>query len=492
MCAVLSVRSVVGKDYDDVWNCRKPYCIIMGGKGSKKSKTIALMLIYRMMKYPQANTLVIRATARSLKDSCYSDLMWAIDRWGVTGLWKGNTSPLQLTYLPTGQLILFKGADDPQKLASISVPRGVLCWVWFEEFYQFTDMTEFDMIDTSIRGRMPEGSGLFKQVIGTFNPWSEHTWIKQRFFDDPSPDVFTKVTTYRNNEFLGEEDVRKYEDLRRTNPRAAKIICDGNWGVSEGLVYDDWEVCDFDIHRVLDEHPDAKVSFGLDFGYAVDPNAFVAVAFDLKERKLWVFDEMYAKGMTNFDIAKRLCEMGYGKEQIWADSAEPKSIYELREGFVTEATGPDGKPMLFAYRLPGIRPALKGRDSILNGIARLKMFHMYVHPRCENVAMELGTYCYDQDEFGNFINKPIDDMNHAMDAMRYASVKIFVRAKGRVAEAKGGVPSYRQNRRADAIDDGEEGSAPAVTHSRRVFSTVDAPSGGRRSLVSRFMRKDDD
>ena len=433
----LRLSKIVGRGYSRFWNCRTFYRLVKGSKGSKKSKTAALWYIYHMMKYPDANTLCIRRTFSSLQDSCAADLMWAANQLGVYDLWRMTVNPLKITYLPTGQVILFRGMDDAQKLASINVPKGYLCWVWFEEFFQITNEEEFDKLAMSIRGYIPPETGLFKQITCTFNPWSEHSWIKKRFFDKPSPNVFTDTTTYKDNEFLDQVDIERYEQMYIDSPRRARIICDGDWGIAEGLIYENWEVADFDIYKVLENNPNAKTSFGLDFGYSISYNAFICIAVDMAARKLWVFDEMYDRGMSNIDLAKKLTRMGYGKEMIFADCAEPKSIYELQAGLIEEEIDDDGNPVYTTWGLPGIRPAMKGNDSVMNGIQRLQSFRIIVHPSCQNTIVELSNYAYDQDKDGKYIDKPIKEFDHLMDSMRYASEKFFIRAHGAVAEAKG-------------------------------------------------------
>lgn len=166
--AEVSLASIVGGHYYDFWNCKKRYRVCKGSRGSKKSKTTALNIIVRMMQHPDANTLYVRRTFATLRDSCYSDLLWAIERLGVQAYWRCTINPLEITYLPTGQKILFRGMDDPLKITSISVPKGVLCWVVIEEAYEITDERDFNKLDLSIRGEMPKG--LFKQLTLIFNP----------------------------------------------------------------------------------------------------------------------------------------------------------------------------------------------------------------------------------------------------------------------------------------------------------------------------------
>lgn len=458
----VSLRSIVGGGYDEFWNSKHTFRVVKGSKGSKKSKTQALWLICHIMQYPDANALVIRKIFETIKQSCFTDLLWAIDRLGVTKYWKESQIPLQLTYRPTGQVIMFRGLDDPLKLASIAVRNGVLSDVWIEEATEITSEDAFDKLWFSIRGKIPEGSGLWRECTMTFNPWSEHTWIKARFFDRPDPDVLTMTTTYKVNEFLDETDIKKYEDMYIRDPRRARVFCDGEWGVSEGLIYDNWTEEDFDYLDIL-KQPDIKTAFGLDFGYAVSFNAFVAVLVDLKGRKLWIYDEMYEKGLTNIDIAKKITKMGYGKEEIWADAAEPKSISELRAGFTEEKWNDDCHRMeTFHWQLPGIIPALKGRDSVSNGIQRLQSFEIVVHPKCENVLREFSNYSYAKDRDGNFTDQPDKEFDHAMDALRYAMGKFFSKGRGTVYEAKG-------------IDTPNAFEEPAERRkSRRVFSTSTA------------------
>lgn len=164
---------VVGKGYGTFWNFKGRYRVCKGSRASKKSKTTALNIIKRMMQYPEANTLVVRKVFRTLKDSCFTELKWAINRLGVSAYWEIKESPLEMTYLPTGQKIYFRGLDDPLKVTSITVEIGYLCWCWIEEAYEIMNEADFDMLDESIRGAIPEETGLFKQITLTFNPWNE-------------------------------------------------------------------------------------------------------------------------------------------------------------------------------------------------------------------------------------------------------------------------------------------------------------------------------
>ena len=201
---VIRLPGVVGKGYATFWNFKGRYRVCKGSRASKKSKTTALNIIKRMMQYPEANTLVVRKVFRTLKDSCFTELKWAINRLGVQAYWEIKESPLEMTYVPTGQKIYFRGLDDPLKVTSITVEIGYLCWCWIEEAYEITNEDDFNKLDLSIRGEVPEG--YFKQITMTFNPWSATSWLKARFFDTPDEDTFTKTTTWQCNEWLDEAD----------------------------------------------------------------------------------------------------------------------------------------------------------------------------------------------------------------------------------------------------------------------------------------------
>ena len=397
----ISLPQIVGKGYKSFWNFKGRYKVVKGSRASKKSKTTALWIIYNMMKYKNANTLVVRKVFRTLKDSCYSDLRWAINRFQVQDYWEFKESPLEITYKPTGQKILFRGFDDPLKITSISVSVGSLCWCWVEEAYELTDETAFNMLDESIRGIVDEP--LFKQIIISFNPWNERHWLKSRFFDKVDDNILALTTNYLCNEWLDEADKKLFEDMKKNNPRRYQVAGLGNWGIVDGLVYENWQELEFDWREILNKRQKAKAVFGLDFGYTNDPAAFFCGILDQEQKEIYVFDEIYQKGMQNTAIYNNIEKLGFKKEIIVADSAEPKSIDHLKG--------------LGLYR---IKASKKGKDSINAGIQFIQDFKIFIHRRCVNFLTEISNYSWDKDKFGKATNKPIDDFNHLMDAMRYA------------------------------------------------------------------------
>ena len=323
--------------------------------------------------------------------------------------WTAKESPLEIVNRRTGQKIYFRGLDDPYKITSITVEHGYLCWCWIEEAYEIMNESDFDTIDESIRGEMP--APLFKQFTLTFNPWNERHWIKKRFFDaEPSPDILAMTTNYLCNEWLDEADRRLFEAMRVNNPRRYSVAGEGNWGILGGLIFENWVEQAFDLKTVQREIPDLKSGFGLDYGYTNDPSAAFIGFVDLKGMKIYVWDEMYEKGLSNKKIYNKLVSMGYGKDKFTADSAEPKSNDELKD-----------------YGLK-IKGAEKGKDSVNNGIQWIQDFQIIIHPRCVNFITEISNYTWAKDKFGNKLNEPIGDFNHLMDAMRYGLEK-YIRNK---------------------------------------------------------------
>lgn len=425
----IRLPEVVGNGYATFWHFKGRYRVVKGSRASKKSKTTALWYITNLIKYPEANVLVVRKTYRTLKDSCFTELKWAARRLGVENHFIFKESPLEIEYKPTGQKIYFRGLDDPLKVTSITVDVGCLCWMWIEEAYEVMKEEDFDMLDESIRGECPEG--LWKQITLTFNPWNERHWLKHRFFDDlvghdiegkpiykarknPISDdgeILAITTNYLINEWLDKADIAVFERMRKNNPRRYAVAGLGGWGIVEGLIFENWKEESFTLEDIRKKHSDLKPAFGLDFGYTNDPSALFVGFISVKDKKLYVWDEMYKPGLSNSKIKDEIDKLGYTKEKITADSAEPKSIDELK-GYGLKVTA-----------------AVKGKDSINNGIQWIQDLEIIIHPRCVSFLTEISNYTWKVDKFNKKLNEPIDDFNHLMDAMRYALEK-YIKKNG--------------------------------------------------------------
>lgn len=435
----MNLPEIIGRGYATFWHFKGRYRVVKGSRASKKSKTTALYYIFNIMKNPEANLLVVRKTFRTLKASCYTELKWAAKRLKVEHLWNFSKGELEATYLPTGQKIYFRGLDDPLKVTSITVDVGVLCWMWIEEAYEVMKEEDFDLLDESIRGECPEG--LWKQITITFNPWNERHWLKRRFFDDlvghdaegrpiykerktpisADGECLAITTNYLVNEWLDAADLRVFERMKKNNPRRYSVAGLGNWGVVDGLVFENWREDSFELEEIQRKHPDLQAAFGLDFGYTNDPSALFCGFVSVKDSKLYVYDEMYQTGMSNRKIFDEIKKMGYSKESITADCAEPKSIDELK-----------------SYGLK-VKAAVKGKDSVNNGIQWIQELEIIVHPRCVNFLTEISNYTWDVDKFNKKLNVPIDDFNHLMDAMRYALEKFITNKRVKLKTFKGGI-----------------------------------------------------
>lgn len=421
-----SLPKLIGKGYKQFWNFKGRYRVAKGGRGSKKSTTASFWFPYNMMKYYhkynlKPNTLVVRRFYNTHRDSTFAQLKWAINRLGVSHLWKATKSPLELTYIPSGQKIMFRGLDDPQSITSITVEEGYLCWVWWEEAFQITNEDDFNKVDMSIRGEIP--APLFKQHTFTFNPWSDKIWLKRRFFDKVSPstglspegDILAITKNYDCNEFLGDDDRLIFERMKEENPRRYSIEGLGEWGIAEGLVYENWQEMDFDYEHMKWEkdkydNPVYRDLAGLDFGYTNDPTAFIALLVDEKSRRIFIYDEVYKTHMKNQDIYDTLRYKGFANARICADSEDPKTIDELKDKGLNRIFG-----------------AKKGPGSVNAGIQKLQDYKIFVHPRCVNTIVELSNYIWAPDkDTGKPTNNPMDEYNHLMDALRYATEELNI------------------------------------------------------------------
>ena len=299
----LSTREIVGGGYDEFWRSKKRYVVCKGSRASKKSTTAALKIIVRMMQYPLANTLVVRKTGASLKDSCFAQLRWAIERLGVSAWWKARVSPLELEYVPTGQRILFRGMDDPLKVTSITVKHGVLCWGWLEEAFEVEE-DAFNRIDESLRGQLPEG--YYVQWLISFNPWSSSSWLKARFFDTPHDNVLAMTTTYKCNEWLSDADRAMFEEMKRTDPERYKVAGEGEWGIEVGQFFKEWR----ESKHVIEPFkvPDGWMRFrSMDWGSA-RPYACLWWAVDY-DGSMYCYRELYGWGGIRQPLALQRLRM---------------------------------------------------------------------------------------------------------------------------------------------------------------------------------------
>ena len=405
--------------YKDFVKSRKRYLVCKGSRGSKKSCTASLKIIYLMMYYYfmyglKINTLVIRKYYNTHRNSTRAQLIWAIDKLGARDLWQIPKGENTLTFKRSGQQILFRGMDDPQSITSITVADGYLSLIWVEEAFQLTKEEDFNKLDMSIRGQLPPE--LFHQFILTLNPWSDRHWIKSRFFDKPDENTLAITTNYMVNEFLSESDLRLFEIMKERYPKRYRIEGLGEWGIAEGLIYENWREEDFDINELIEKNRNKKDSRGLsafvptngmDFGYN-DPTFFQASYTDKVNYKIYVYYEYCEVQMENRKIAAKLITDGFEDAIIHADSEDPRTINELR-----------------LLGLRGIRGARKGAGSVLGGIQKLQDYEIIVSPRCPHMIESLCNYAWKKDKVSDKImNEPEHEFSHGPDALRYGTEDI--------------------------------------------------------------------
>lgn len=298
------VKSIIGSGYDEFWDCKDRYRVVKGGRGSKKSTTTALWFIENIMEYRQANAVVVRKTSNTHKDSTFAQLKWAATQLGVYDKWKFIENPMEATYIPTGQKILFRGFDDVLKLTSLTVQTGVLCWAWMEEAYEIDDEKSFDTFDEGIRGQMP--TGLWKQITITYNPWVNKHWTKSRFWGPVCPkNTFRLTTTHKCNEFMDEADHQKIEDLAVTNPARYKVVGLGEYGMPGGAYFDEFRR---DIHVIkpfpIPDHWHRYTT--KDYGLDMLANYWIAIDTHGTE---YVYKELHESGLIISEAVKRIKEV---------------------------------------------------------------------------------------------------------------------------------------------------------------------------------------
>lgn len=394
-------RAVKHHDYTHYW--------LKGGRGSTKSSFISVEIILQMMQHPNVNGVAFRKVGNTARNSIYEQLLWAIQHLGVAGYWKSTLSPLELTYIPTGQKILFRGLDEENKGKSIKIARGYFGIVWFEELAEFNGPSE---ISTTLQSLLRGGPEYW--VFYSYNPpKSKDSWVNQDALID-TPDRIVHTSSYLDvpREWLGEQFFLEAEKLKQKNETLYKHVYLGEVTGTGGAVFENVE--DLAMSSEQLQQFDHRY-FGLDFGFAVDPLAFVAMHYDAKHEDLYIFDEIYQQKLTNRNAAE-LINRKYPAVRVLGDSAEPKSIYEMRE---------------YGVNINGAR---KGPDSVRFGINWLQSrAHIYIdRNRCPNAWREFSGYEYERNRDGQFINAFPDKNNHAIDAVRYGLQSCMPHGRARI------------------------------------------------------------
>ncbi|MBQ6613781.1 MAG: PBSX family phage terminase large subunit [Clostridia bacterium] len=413
----LYLPDIVGGGYADFWHTKARYRVVKGSRASKKSKTTALWYIYHMLKHKEANLIVVRRTYRTLERSAYAELRWAINRLSAEKYFEFKASPLEIRVKETGQKIFFQGLDDPLKLTSLTVSSGVLCWMWIEEAYEVESEDAFNTLDESIRGEVP--NGLFKQITLTFNPWSENHWIKKRFFDRKSDDVFTMTVNYKVNEWLDDADRRMFEDMRVRDPERYRVSGLGEWGVGGGQFFPEFS---YERHIVppMPVQKGVRIYRALDYG--LDALACLFIAVDSLGRAT-VFREVYAHDLIVSAAAEAIREASldldiyctFAPPDLWARQKDSgKSIASLFSQYGIPLTASDNNRV-------GGWMALKEWFNVTLSEDGTNQPRMKISSACENLIRCLPSLIGDKKRVGDCLTEP-HEITHLPDALRYFAV----------------------------------------------------------------------
>lgn len=404
----INIADRIARSFDSVfWDVQDhghTFYWLPGGRGSTKSSFVGIEVPLLLMQHPQCHAVVLRKVGNTIKNSVYPQIQWGIEQLGVADRFKYITSPHEITYKATGQKILFFGVDDPMKVKSIKLPFGYVGIVWYEELDQFSGMEEIRNLNQSLlRG------GETYWVFASYNPpKSRNNWVNEEILNE-YPDRLVHKTTYLDvpREWLGEQFLLEAAKLKAKNETAYNHEYLGEVTGTGGAVFENVE--DMAMTDEMIGQFDRRY-YGLDFGFAVDPLAFVAMHYDAKHEDIYIFDEIYQQKLTNSKAAQLILRK-IGGQHIMADSAEPKSIAEMK------AAG------LF------ISGAKKGPDSVDYGVKWLQgRRRIYIDKRrAPNTCREFVSYEYERNRAGQYISAYPDANNHAIDAVRYGLWRVMQR-----------------------------------------------------------------
>ncbi len=375
--------------------------VYYGGAGSGKSVFVAQKLILKALK-GRRKILVVRKVQRTLRESCFSLIKSMLSDMGILSRCKVNETNFTIN-MPNGSTFIFTGIDDPEKIKSITF----LTDIWIEEATEL-DLNDYTQLNLRLREQAPN-----LQIFLSFNPISKANWCYINFFASNKDNAFILHTTYKDNRFLPDSYIEALNNMKEVNYAYYCIYALGKFASLDKRVYTNVEFIDFDIDELINEKRFTTIS-GLDFGFVNDTTAFIVALADTTAKELYVIDEYGDTGLVNEEIANIIIAKGYGKNTIIADSAEKKSIEEIKRAGVRK-----------------IKPCEKGQDSINYGVQKLQGYKIYVHvKKCPKTKTEFENYTWQKDKKTNeYINKPIDSFNHFMDALRYA-IQIVDKRKG--------------------------------------------------------------
>lgn len=369
------------------------YNVYWGGRGSGKTKFIHQKLLLKGLKEKRM-ILLMRKETNKVRDSVWKELLEVIEDFKLTKYFTFNKSEFRAICNLNGTEFKCLGLDEPEKIKGFTSISDVL----LDEVTGF-NQEDIELIDGTLR------SSIYKlplQMYFSFNPISKTNFVFKYFGFDTGitpPDTFILHTTYLDNIYLDESYHTRMEALKERNYNRWKVEALGEFVTLDKLVYTNWKVEEFDNSAIK-----GQLMCGLDFGFVNDISAFTASLLDEENKRIYIFKEWGETNKTNAELANIITSLGFSKSVIIADCAEPKSIVELKKAGIQK-----------------IRPCTKGADSIIHGIQKLQNYELIIHPNCTGVITELQNYTWKKDrQSGEYINTPIDDFNHYLDALRYS------------------------------------------------------------------------
>ena len=409
------ISEIINKNFYEFWkviNSNKYlFHVLKGGRASAKSTHIAIWLVLALMKYP-ITCLCIRKVGNTLTESVFEQLKEAIDILNVGHVWKIQKSPLQLIYIPRGNKFIFRGADDPSKIKSIKMSKFPIAFVWFEELAEFKTEDEVSTIVNSVlRAELPPG--LSYKVIYSYNPPKrKQSWVNKKFETQFIPNnTYIHHSTYLDNPHISKAFIEEANEVKKKNEFKYRWEYLGE-PIGSGVV----PFSNLEFRTITDEEIKSfdNIRQGNDFGYATDPMAFVRLHYDKKKRIIYFLDEIYGVKMSIRELADKIKSKGYNDVPITCDSAEPRSIAELRE---------HGIKALKAKKGPG---SIEFGENWLDDLEAI----VIDNKRTPNVAKEYENIDYQTDKDGNIRPKLEDKDNHSIDATRYA-LELDMKTHGR-------------------------------------------------------------
>ena len=396
--------------YDDLKRDGHAEYWLKGGRGSTKSSFISLVIVRGLLADPNANAIIYRKVGNTIKDSVYSQMLWAIDQLQLAQWFQAKVSPFELIYKPTGQRVLFRGADDPLKSKSIKLQHGYFRYLWFEELSEFRGMEDIRTIKQSVFRGVDRGVTLY-----SYNPpKSAQNWVNAEALKSVTGRL-VHHSTYLDvpKEWLKEAFISEAERLEQSNERAYRNEYMGEVTGTGGTVFDNLVLREISADEIGGF---GAVYAGMDFGWFPDPLHFVRCAYDPARRRLYVYDEYRTVRTSNADVYRILTEKKQlaPAEEVIADSAEMKSVNDMRSY---------GMRCIAATKGPGsVRASMRWLQA-LNEIV--------IDPaRCPEAAKEFSQYEYERTRDGEFVDAYPDANNHAIDAVRYALNRVWLRAGG--------------------------------------------------------------